>query len=873
MDRLELIRQRLRELGDPVALLEGLFASAPVGLQIYDSRGRSILVNQAFLDMFGSEPPPEYNVLQDEIAARSGVLGLIQRAFAGETVRIPPIWYDPRELEHVRITEGHRVAIEATFFPLLDAAQRVTHVAIVFQNVSEQQTAQEALEAARQELERRVAERTESLFAANTALSEAQHLAGIGSWDWDLTTGQVSWSPELYRIYGLDPASFVPTRDAAIERVHPEDRRRIREQVDRAVRDGVALNYEYRIVRPNGEIRSICVAGRVIADDQGHPVRVIGTIQDITDRKAADEERVRWREERAARAAAERGEADQRFLAEAGRRLASSLEYEATLRSVMDLALPRLGDFGFFDVLEADGMARRIAGAHEDPRRLHLLEGTQWVRSDRTDVNLCALSTGIPALHPSIDDAWLQNVATGPEHLAVLRDLAFASMITVPLVYQARRLGALTLFHTVESGQRHGPSELVLAEELALRAASALENARLYRDLRASEETAQRAVAEANEADRRKDEFLAMLGHELRNPLAPISTAAHVLHLREGDRVSREVRVIERQVAHLARLLEDLLDVSRVTRGKIDLRREPLYIGDVLQEAVDLAHSQAQARRLELVLDVTDPSLAVLGDRVRLTQVLSNVIGNSVKFTPPSGRIAVSCRADGDEVVIDVRDTGDGIPEAMLSRIFDPFVQGEQSLERSQGGLGLGLAIVKNLVELHGGTVSARSEGAGRGSLFTIRLARSTPPADVPVRRATGRLTSAACTRRVLVVDDNADAAEMLAHALRLHGHEALVAHDGPSALEAARRFQPEMAFVDIGLPGMDGLEVAKHLRQERGDSVRLVAISGYGQAEDLSRSRDVGFDEHLVKPVDMMRVQRVVDTLADRPPDGHARP
>ncbi len=363
-------------------------------------------------------------------------------------------------------------------------------------------------------------------------------------------------------------------------------------------------------------------------------------------------------------------------------------------------------------------------------------------------------------------------------------------------------------------------------------------------------EGAQAARIEAERANRAKDEFLAMLGHELRNPLSPVLTALELMRMKEGKDVARERALIERQVHVMVRLVDDLLDVARIAQGKITLDRQPVDIADVVRHAIDIARPLIDEHRHALAVEV-ERGLWVEGDETRLCQVVANLLTNAAKYTPPGGHIRLEAWADGPEIVIRVTDDGAGIPADILPRLFDRFVQGARTLDRSEGGLGLGLAIVRNLVMMHGGGVIARSDGVGHGSEFEIRLpamARDRVRAPAPSRREP---VGPAAARRVLVVDDNTDIADLLGEALTALGHDARVAYDGPRALAVAAAFDPQIAFVDIGLPGMDGFELARRLRIARGDRpLLLVAVTGYGQDADRERSAAAGFDRHLVKPV-----------------------
>jgi len=352
-----------------------------------------------------------------------------------------------------------------------------------------------------------------------------------------------------------------------------------------------------------------------------------------------------------------------------------------------------------------------------------------------------------------------------------------------------------------------------------------------------------------------------MLAHELRNPLAPVLNALHVLG-RESDpaRVARARDMAERQVRHMARLVDDLLDISRITRGKIQLRKEPVDVHQIVARAVDCTRPLIEAQRHRLEVKLLPEPVYLEADPTRLEQILANLLNNAAKYTEPGGRIWLTTERDNSEVVVRVRDTGIGIPPDMLPRVFEMFIQVDRSLDRAQGGLGIGLTLVRSLVEMHGGSVEARSAGPGKGSEFAIRLpVLQQLPAEMgesgpePPLAAGERL-------RVLMVDDNADAAASVAMLLELEGHRVFLAHDGYAALEASRVHRPDVILLDIGLPGMNGYEAARQLRQQPGMmDVLLVAMTGYGQAEDRRRSSEAGFDHHLVKPVDPDELQELL--------------
>jgi PAS domain S-box-containing protein len=363
----------------------------------------------------------------------------------------------------------------------------------------------------------------------------------------------------------------------------------------------------------------------------------------------------------------------------------------------------------------------------------------------------------------------------------------------------------------------------------------------------------QRAEQALRDADRRKDEFLAMLAHELRSPLAPIRSAAEVLRMGQAPAAQWAREVIERQTQHLTRLVDDLLDVSRITRGMVTIRREPVDVAAVVQRSVETSRPMIDARHQHLSVSIPERSVRVEGDLTRLVQVMANLLNNAAKYTEETGHIWVEVRDEGEKVAISVRDDGMGLSAELLPHVFDLFTQAARSLDRSQGGLGVGLTLVRRLVELHGGTVEARSEGPGRGSEFIVRM----PVLDRDEVRGeaaapTGAADPFGRQLRVLVVEDHRDSADMMAYLIKIAGHSVETAEDGRSALQAALAAPPDVVVCDIGLPGMNGYELAAQIRQQPVLSrVRLIAVSGYGREEDRRRARDAGFDAHVTKPVE----------------------
>jgi PAS domain S-box-containing protein len=646
----------------------------------------------------------------------------------------------------------------------------------------------------------------------------------------------------VLRLLGVTREDVREGRVRKDERTPPEYAEASEQALEQLRMTGTSTPFEKEYIRSDGERVPVVVGSSMLPGSGDESVTFM---LDLSERKRVEQQL--------------------ELLAEASQVIASSTDMTQTLQSVARLCTPSLGDWCGVYLLD-DAGALTVAGSHHANEEKHAIGRALMARflpaPDSPYGAGHVARTGTPQLMRDVTEFMRARASIDPEQIALLQRFGVRSSIMVPLATHGRTFGVIS-FGISESSRRFDERDLVLAEELGRRISQAIETARLHAERGALLASERRARADAENANRAKDEFLAMLGHELRNPLAPIVTALQLMRLRGATAVERERTVIERQTQHLVRLVDDLLDVSRITRGKVELKRERVELATVVAKAIEQASPLIEQRRHDLAVRVPPRGLALDADPARLAQVIANLLTNAAKYTEIGGQLTLTAVRAGDEVVLSVRDTGIGIAPDVLPRVFDMFVQERQALDRSQGGLGLGLTIVRSLVELHGGTVSVRSEGRGQGSEFTIRM-----PAAMPAERATGGLPAVAARpagdgRRILVVDDNEDAAELLSDLLEAMGNTIKVAHDGPAALRAAEDFGPDLAVLDIGLPVMDGYELAQRLRQQPGHpGLRLIAVTGYGQDSDRRRASEAGFDAHLVKPVSIERLQRVITEL-----------
>jgi len=735
--------------------------AAPVVILLLDFQGAIQYVNPFFERLTG------YRL--DEIRAkdwfntflpqreRVRVRAVFQESIGGKSVR--------GNVNPIVTRAGEEREIEWTDEVLRDAEHHPIGLLAIGHDVTERKAAQDALRT------------SEQRFA------DAHRIANVGAWQVDLVTRTRWWSDELYRIAGI-PIGTPVTHEPPI---HPDDRDLFDRAVATALAEGTA-EVEFRIVRPDGEVREIYSRARATYDEAGKPIMIAGTNQDITERKRTQE---------------------------AARRASELLATVVAGAPIVLFALDRNGRFTL-----SEGRALEKLG----------VKPGELVGTSALD-----LYAEVPGLVE-----------------------AFRRALSGEQIVLASTVGAIE-FEVV-----YGPSVDARGriDGIVGVGFDVTERKRAEAELHASVTAQQRLVAKLRENDRRKNDFIAVLSHELRNPLSAIRSGLYVLEraVPGSDQARRATGIVDRQVTQLARLVDDLLDVSRITQGKIQLQRAPLDLDGLVRAAVDDHQAVFASRGVRLEVTLAGAPVIVRGDAARLTQVIGNLLHNAAKFTAAGGLTRVSVARDlaSARAVLRVADTGAGIDPTMVEQMFQPFAQGERTLARSMGGLGLGLTLVKGLVELHGGEVSVHSEGEGRGAEFLVRL-----PLDGPAEGMTASSAGAAAAgaaRRVLVIEDNVDAAETLAALIELEGHLVKVAGDGATGIRIARELCPDIVLCDLGLPDMSGYDVARELRCD--ESLRatlLVALSGYAAPEDVARAHAAGFDQHLAKPVALDRLRSVL--------------
>lgn len=657
-----------------------------------------------------------------------------------------------------------------------------------------------------------------ALRESRARLALAMDSASLGTWEFDPQTGTASVSDKLRELFGADRSD--DGLGFWFDRVHAEDRERVMTRFHAALRGEEAYDVEFRVF-VGEELRWARARGRLL--EGGSPARFVGIAEDITSRKRI-EDALRISEERLgllwdSAQVLLNAEDPNAMLEDVFARIAGHLEVDAYLHFIADMSTRTLhaASYGGFDSAQATEFGKLAFG-----------EGVSGRAAESLAVHVV---THIQATDDPLTDR--------------IKQYGFRAYAASPLMAGDRLIG--TLAFGSRKRDEFGADELEFLRTVARYVAVAYERLQLIAGLR--------------EADRRKDEFLATLAHELRNPLAPIRQAARISKVASVTpaqlRWSHDV--IERQVQHMALLLDDLLDVSRITRGRLELRREVTDLASIIDLAVETANPTIEARRHQLAISMPRDMVLIEADTLRLAQVISNLLTNAAKYTDIGGKLQLIVERVSGSLIIRVLDNGIGIDAQAMPRLFDMFSQVDSAIDRAEGGLGIGLALVKGLVELHGGTVAAYSAGLGHGSEFVVRL-----PIDDSLEARRFANASAADTavapRRILIADDNHDAAASLGMLLELSGHEIELAHDGQDALARAELFRPSVVLLDIGMPKLNGYEVAERIRREPwGRDMLLIAVTGWGQEDAQQRAARAGFDHHLTKPIDPDSIDRLL--------------
>ena len=614
--------------------------------------------------------------------------------------------------------------------------------------------------------------------------------------------------------------------------VHETTRQRTENPAAKALRERavVALSNHTVLLARGGREIPIEDSAAPIITTSGEVSGVVLVFRDVTEARRNVEERLKH--------------ADRfRLLWESAAVLLSTQAPEEMLQGVFEKIAPHLGLDAYFNCLVLEGREGLRLASYAGVKP-HDVEAFQYLEPGQ-GINAHVAQTRRRAVFCNIENSTHPTTAEA-------RQLGLTACVCNPLLVDGRLLGTLTF--ASRQRQDFEPDEVEFLDTLSQYVAAAYERLRLMEQLR--------------EADRRKDHFLATLAHELRNPLAPLRNGLQVMKLSDvpSEPVRQAQAVMERQLTHMVRLIDDLLDMSRISRGKITLRKVRVDVAEVVQNALETSRPTIDAHRHHLEVELPDAPLYLDADVTRMAQVLSNLLNNAAKFTPTGGRIEIRAYRDGDEVALTVRDNGVGIPHGMLPHVFEVFTQVDRSLERADGGLGIGLSLVKGLVELHGGRVLVSSQGQDQGSEFLLYLPLAAAPEKVAASEATLPASSSSSGLRILVVDDNRDSAMTLAMMLRMMKQEIFQAHDGQEAVETAAQVQPDLILMDIGMPVMNGYEACRQMRaQEWSRGMTIVALSGWGQDEDKRQSQEAGFDAHLVKPIDPAALQALVASLTAR--------
>jgi PAS domain S-box-containing protein len=696
---------------------------------------------------------------------------------------------------------GAERPIDDSAAPIRDGAAGPTGAVLVFRDVRERKRAQEAQ-------------------ARLAAIVESSDDAMISK---DLNGTILSWNAGAERLFGYTTGEAVGRSITLI--ISPERLDEERDILERLRRGQRIEHFETVRVRKDGRRLDISLTVSPIRNDEGRVVGASMVTRDITERKRAEDE-LRKQTER------------MRLLWEAASVLLTTEEPDAMMRGLFAKVAPHFGLDTYFNFMVSEGSdALRLESCLGIPH-----EAAHSIRQLAFGQAVCG---AVAQTRQPITATYIQQ--SDDPRVQLVKGFGIRVYACNPLLVGDRLLG--TLFFASRTRDTLDPDELEFLRTVSRYITVTYERLRLVRELR--------------EADRKKDDFIALLAHELRNPLAPIRNGLQVLRLSRGEAevAAKAQSMMDRQLSHMVRLIDDLLDISRINRNKMELRRTRVPLADVVASAIETARPLIDEAGHELSVSLPGRPVFLDADLTRLAQVFSNLLTNSAKYTEHGGHIRLTAERRGGEVIVSMQDTGIGIPRGALENIFDMFSQVDRSIERSTGGLGIGLALVKGLVEMHGGQVKAESEGEGKGSTFTVILPAA---ADRTAPALPTTVTSqAAAGRRILVVDDNWDGADSLATMLKLLGNEVRTANDGVAAVEVAGQFRPEVILMDVGMPRLNGLEATRRIRaQTWGRNMTIIALTGWGQENDRERSREAGCDGHLVKPVNLPDLDKLLVDL-----------
>ena len=637
--------------------------------------------------------------------------------------------------------------------------------------------------------------------------------------------GKIEWSDAWIAVTGQSREEV--ERGGGLAVVHPDDAARTYQRWQDAIAKTSYYEDEIRVRVVNGRYRWFALKGMPVRAEDGRVREWVGLMVDVHDRKRHDESTA--------------------FINRASELLASSLDYEQTLRNLARLAVPALGDWCAIDIARDGAPYERLVVEHSDPARSQLAFELDKKYRQAADIDPVAevIRSGESKLVENITDELLVALTVDAEHLAIARQLGLRSWISAPMTARGKTLGAISVVNG-ESDRHHNEEDVPLIEELARRAGMAVDNARLFQ--------------EAEEANRTKDEFLATLSHELRTPLTAISGWARMLQLGMTDEQTTRTAVdtIVRSAQMQGELIDDLLDLSRVVAGNLHLQIATIDLAPILRELLDSARPAARAREITTTLDCTETNVLVRGDERRLRQIVWNLLTNAIKFTPAGGAVTIALASRGGQAHLEVRDTGKGISPEFLPYVWERFRQADSSTSREHGGLGLGLAVVRHLVELHGGTVRALSDGQDRGSTFVVELPLARPASTSATARRTAPGEEILAGRRILVVDDDTDARLVLTAMLRQFGGEVTATDSVAAAMQEAGARPFDVIVSDIAMPGEDGYALVRRIRET--SATPMIAVSAIGSGtEDREKALRSGFAEFLRKPVDPRQLAAAV--------------